>query len=110
MGLHDFAFKMLQVQNHPDFLQLLPHIELLNSSSILQNTSSVVTDQGSNKLFELYFATILMQIGSNLELEPPQIKKSRNPDIIIKIDNLKWGIASKALHSNKHLTFLNRLS
>lgn len=109
MGLRDLLIKIVKNHKHPSFRKIIPHLKLMNSSSVPQNTKSLITDQGSNKVFELFMAAICMQITENIELDDPNFSKGENPDIIAEIDNQKWGFACKVMHSSSIKTLWDRL-
>lgn len=104
-GIIDFVSQILKHKNHKDFNKLLPHLQLLNtSSSAVLTTKSRVTDEGNNKLFELYIALLCMAFSEDVDLDDPKNSKGDNPDIIVKYKDEKWAIACKALHSNNEKT------
>ncbi|MCW7490988.1 hypothetical protein [Leptospira meyeri] len=109
IGLHDIYTKISNVKTHRNYKDLKAHLNLLSNSSIPQNKKSLVTDSGSNKIFELYIALSCMKISKEILLDDPQNSQGDNPDIIFDFKNKKYGIACKALHSNKHQTLYNNL-
>jgi hypothetical protein len=109
-GLTEFIRKILKNQNNADFGQFIPHLHLLNESkSVSQTTKSKITDEGNNKLFELYVALLCMEIGDNLRLDNPKRSKGDNPDILFNLNGITWAIACKALHTRSELTLFDRI-
>jgi hypothetical protein len=108
LGLSDFVRKIVEVKDHPDFKSLLPHLSLLNNSSLLQNVRSPVTDQGSNKIFEAYIGALAMKVGHNVRLDHPEVSKGDNPDVLLSKDGLEWGLACKVMHSYSGKTMFER--
>ena len=99
LGLWMFLDKVITLQKHPDFGKLIPHLRLLNEGVISQNTKSPISDAVSNKIFELLFAFLCMEIGQDILLDSPSNSKGDNPDIIVTIDGLRWGFACKVPYS-----------
>lgn len=109
-GLIDFVSQILKHKNHKDFGKIVPHLQLLNTSSTsVLTTKSKVTDEGNNKLFELYIALLCMAFSDNVDLDDPKNSKGDNPDIIFDYKDEKWAIACKALHSNKERTLYDTI-
>lgn len=82
IGVHELASLLLQVETSPEFPALLPHLRLLNEGEALQNSRSGVTDQATNKLFELYMGAVALQCGQDLELDDPFQSSGANPDVL----------------------------
>ncbi len=79
-GIVDFVKKILKHRNHPDFTQLIPHLQLLNKASIATlTTKSKISDDGNNKLLELYIALLCMSFGTDIRLDNPNNSKGDNP-------------------------------
>lgn len=109
-GLVDFIHKILKHEEHSDFNQIIPHLQLLNDArSVPLTTLSGVTDSANNKLFELYVALLVMDFGTNLELESPEVSKGDNPDILFDYNGERWGIACKAIHSKNEKTLFDTI-
>lgn len=110
-GLGDILGKIISQKDSPDFNKLWPHIYLLLGDAIIaQNVWAPPEDQISNKIFELYVASMVMKIGVNLEMDDPvRSAGGENPDVIITIDGQKWGFACKVLHSDNPKTFVDNL-
>lgn len=109
-GIVDFVKQILKHKNHSDFKQIIPHLHLLNSASSSTLTSkSKITDDGNNKLMELYIALLCMSFATNVRLDDPKNSKGDNPDVMFEFNNKKWAIACKALHSTKEKTLYDTL-
>lgn len=109
IGLQEIVRKLLRHKWHPDFPQLVQHLRLLNECHPTQNTPAAVTDEGSNKSFELLFGLCSMDVGRNLVLDNPVVSTGDNPDILVDIEGVRWGFACKVLHSINSQTFFDNL-
>ncbi len=108
-ALYDLGLKVLSVQSHNDFKQLLPHLEKLNGCSVAQNEKSKITDQDANKIIELYVAALCMRFCKNISLDHPQSSAGDNPDVIAEIDGSNWGFACKTIHTKNSQTIYENL-
>lgn len=109
VGVHEIANLILSVKDHPSFPALLPHLELLNSGNALQMTKSHGADAATNKLFELFAATLAMHCGTAIEVDDPNYTDGKNPDVLFTAGGRRWGIACKVLHSTHPEGFLTHL-
>lgn len=102
LGFNDFIGKIFSLADHPDFKILLQHLKLMNVSSIPQTTKAI-TDDGSNKLFELYIAALCLHCFTDVDLESPggRSKKAKkdNPDVMFTFNNKSWAIACKVINT-----------
>jgi hypothetical protein len=104
-GIVDFVKQILKHKNHTDFNQIIPHLQLLNTSlTATLTTKSRVTDDGNNKLLELYIALLCMSFATNVRLDDPKNSKGDNPDIMFDFNNQRWAIACKAIHTKNEKT------
>ncbi len=85
MGFVDLAGKVVGVKDHPDFGQLVPHLEMLSKMTVLQNAASPVTDHAANKVIELYVACLAMTFGSNIALVPGDNQGERAASIRMRM-------------------------
>jgi hypothetical protein len=109
-GLVEIVRKILKQRNHPEFKQVIPHLELLNKSrSVPLTTISGVTDEANNKLFELYIGLLVMDFGANILLDDPKNAKGDNPDVLFDFQGKRWAIACKALHSKNEKTLYDTI-
>jgi hypothetical protein len=98
VGVHEIANAVLAVRDSPSFPSMLPHLRLLSEGSDLQDTPSRATDQVTNKLFELFAASLAMQCGTDVILDDPGSSIGDNPDVLATLGERRWGIACKVLH------------
>ena len=109
VGLWVFMNKLVRLQGHAGFKELVPHLSLLNSGNVPQNVHSPISDQASNKIFELLLALICLETGSDLELDNPHASRGNNPDVLSTILGKRWGFACKTLHSSSSKTLFDRV-
>lgn len=109
MGFNNFIEKVFPLLESEYVDSIKPHLELLNKSSIPQTIKAKVTDQGSNKLFELYTAALCYPEFNNISLDSPENSKGDNPDIMFDYNGKHWGIACKVLHSPKIKTIFDNI-
>lgn len=109
MGFNNFIEKTFPFINSEYIDRIKPHMELLNKSSIPQAVKSKITDQGSNKLFELYVASLCYPDFNNIRLDSPDNSKGNNPDIMFDYNGQCWSIACKVLHSPKTKTIFDNV-
>jgi hypothetical protein len=76
---------------------------------VVQNSRLLVSNETSNKIFELLFALVLVDVGSDLVLDHPFLAKGDNPDILVTIDSKRWGFAFKTVYSQSPKTFFDNL-
>jgi len=113
--LADIARKALRAESHADFKNLLLHLKLLlepgnfSQFSAIQASADAKEKETNNKVFELFVATILFQICSNLRFDDPINSEAGNPDVIGEYKKKHWGVACKVSHSENPLTFLDRV-
>lgn len=109
MGFVDLAGKVMGVKDHPDFGQLVPHLQMLSKTTVLQNAVSLVTDDAANKVIELYMACLAMTFGSSIALDHPVNSKGDNPDVMLDFRGHRWALALKTLHSRKPRTIYDNI-
>jgi hypothetical protein len=109
MGFVDLAGKVVGVKDHPDFGQLVPHLQMLSRTTVLQNAASTVTDDAANKVIELYVACLAMTFGSKVALDHPVNSKGDNPDVMLGFRGQRWALALKTLHSRKPRTIYDNI-
>jgi len=78
LGIWIFLQKIVRLKDSPDFAQLVPHLHLLNEGTVGQNTPILVCEDATNKIFELLFALCMLDIGTNVVLDPPDRSKGDN--------------------------------
>jgi len=94
-SLAEIATRLLAVQEHRSFPNLLPHLKLLNEGDPRQTGLGRPTDQASRKLFELFAAALAMDFAETVELEHPLLGSERNPDVALVYAQRRWGLACK---------------
>ncbi len=109
IGLTELGGLVLSVKNHPSFRSLLKHLALLNDGVALQNLPSPERDQATNKVFELWAATLAMHCGSDVELDDPFHSAGDNPDVLVTVSGRRWGIACKVIHTLQPESFIQNL-
>lgn len=109
MGFNNYIEKLFPILTSDYKDSIKPHLELLNNSSIPQTKKSRITDQGSNKLFELYMASLCYPQFQNIKLDSPKKSKGDNPDIMFEYKGRTWGIACKVLHTSKPQTIFDNV-
>jgi hypothetical protein len=109
IGLTELGGLLLSVRQHPSFPQLGKHLHLLNEGQALQNMPSSQLDAATNKVFELFVATLAMHCGKDVELDDPEKSRGDNPDVLATIDGRRWGLACKVLHSLHPESFIQNL-
>lgn len=102
LGFVDLAGKVMAVTDSPDAHQLVAHLRQLGAGSILQNRFSPVTDAVANKMVELYFGALAMQIGTDVVLDDPDHAKGDNPDVMLTFRAKRWALAMKTLSSMRN--------
>lgn len=110
LGIWVFMNKLVRLKDHSDFDQVIPHLALLNEGGVPQNVRSPVSDQASNKLFELLLALICMEQGEDIRLDDPNAAKGNNPDVLGTILTKRWGFACKTMYSSSPKTLYDRIS
>jgi hypothetical protein len=98
LGLIDIVKRVNLLCSHRDFQNLVPHLRLMNTSSVAQNVRAI-GDDGSNKLFELFMALVNLDIGKDVLIDDPGCATGRNPDVLSTFDGVCWGFACKVLNS-----------
>lgn len=111
VALGDTLRKVMQIEDHPCFDELWPHLLLLlGDGNIALNLWNPSTDADANKIFELYLALLLAPLTDQLELDDPvRSSGGKNPDVIAQLDGFRWAFACKVMHSPSPKTFLDRV-
>lgn len=109
LGFNNFIEKVFPIVNSEYIDRIKPHLELLNKSSIPLTKKAKITDQGSNKLFELYIASLCYPQFENIRIDSPDNSRGDNPDIMFDHNGQCWSIACKVLHSPKTQTICDNI-
>lgn len=108
IGFNELAGLVLSVADNHEFSRLVPHLRLLNRGMSIQNMPSPGVDQATNKVFELFAGIMALHCGANLALDDDKAQ-GQNPDVLITIDDRRWGIACKSLHGSNPEGFIGHL-
>ena len=108
IALGDILRKLENGARYPGFASLWPHINLLlENCNFAQNTSHSREDTDGDKVFELYTALLLLPLCSALEVDDPvHSAGGTNPDVIATLNDERWAIACKVMHTESPKTFL----
>lgn len=87
LAVHDLAAKVLRVKDHPDFPTLIPHLQLLALGAVHLTQEQPADADAYNKLVEVYWATLLMAMGTRVQLDHPKSSSGDNPDVIALDDS-----------------------
>jgi predicted transcriptional regulator YheO len=110
LGLTDLMTKIIKSSKHDNFASLIPYLKKINKHNAIQNSKTSVLDQYNNKLFELYIATLCLNIdGAALTIDDPDHSAGDNPDILVQINDRTWGFGCKTLHSEKPMTIFENI-
>lgn len=102
--------KMLSRQHHKTGLQaFVPHLNLLNTAKGVAQNVRVVSDEATNKVFELFVAMMCLGCGTDLILDDPKNAKGTNPDILVIINGRCWGFACKVIEGKSPLSWFELL-
>ncbi|NGZ04281.1 MAG: hypothetical protein CV090_14670 [Nitrospira sp. WS238] len=109
LGIWVFLRQIVRLKDHVSFPQFVPHLELLNKGTVVQNTRLPVCQEATNKIFELLFALALLDLSDEVVLDHPSSAKGDNPDILATIDGQCWGFACKTIYGSSGKTFYDNL-
>jgi len=106
-GIWIFLEKIVRLHNKPGFVQFLPHLHLLNKGTVVQNKPLQACEDATNKIFELLFALVLLDIGDDVVLAHPS--KGDNPDILATLMGRRWGFECKTVYGKSGKAFFDNL-
>ncbi len=109
LGIWAFLKKVVRLQNHGCFLQFVPHLNLLNKGTVAQNKPLRACQEATNKIFELLFALVLLDVSTDVVLDHPDLAKGDNPDILATIDGVCWGFACKTIYGPSGKTLFDNI-
>jgi hypothetical protein len=109
LGIWIFLQKVVRLQNHPSFPTFVPHLNLLNEGTVVQNKRLRASQDAANKIFELLFALVLLDLSPDVALADPDLEDTSNPDILATIHGQRWGFACKTVYGPSGKTFFDRL-
>lgn len=109
LGIWIFLKKVVRLQNHPCFPSFGPHLNLLNEGTVVQNKRLRASQDAANKIFELLFALILLDVSQDVALADPDVEDTTNPDILATIDGQRWGFACKVVYGDSGKALFDNL-
>lgn len=109
LGIWTFLKKIVRLQGHGCFHQFVPHLNLLNQGTVVQNKRVRACQEATNKIFELLFALVLLDLSNEVSLDHPNLAKGDNPDVMATIDGLCWGFACKTVYGASGKTLFDNL-
>lgn len=110
LGLWGFMLKIVRMQTLPGFHVIKSHLELLNKGKVPQNSRLPITDQASDKIFELLIALCALEAGEKLTVDDPNKSKGTNPDILVTMNGCRWGFACKVIYGKNPKTIYDNIS
>jgi len=108
IGLIHLAELIFRAQARGQIQTFIKHIELLPKCRFAQNDKAF-SDDGSNKIFELLIGLACSEIGHNVSMDDPVKSKGNNPDVLVTIDDRRWGFACKVLNGYNPQSMFDRL-
>ncbi len=109
-GWIDFVKLLIRAHREGRLAPFLAHLHLLNTAQgVAQNVRIPMSDEASNKLFELFIALACLPLSSNVILDNPHNAQGDNPDVLAVVDGRRWGFACKVLNGTSPLTMFERL-
>lgn len=109
LGIWTFLKKIVRLESHPGISQFAPHLALLNKGTVGQNKRAAVCQEATNKIFELLFALVLLDVSDEVILDHPSSAQGDNPDVLATIDGLCWGFACKTIYGASGKTFYDNI-
>lgn len=109
LGIWSFLKKIVRLEGHACFSQFVPHLALLNKGTVIQNKRATVCQEATNKIFELLFALVLLDVSDEVILDHPDLARGDNPDVLATIDGQCWGFACKTVYGASAKTFYDNL-
>lgn len=109
LGVWSFLRRIVRLKDHVCFPRFVPHLALLNKGMVVQNTRAPLCQEVTNKIFELLFALVLLDVSDEVILDHPLRAKGDNPDVLATIDGQCWGFACKTMYGSSGTTFYDNL-
>ena len=109
LGIWLFLKKIVRLEGHRCFSQFVPHLNLLNKGTVVQNKRAQLCEEATNKVFELLVALVLLDAGDEVFLDHPSLAEGDNPDVLATIDGRCWGFACKTIYGSSGKTFYDNL-
>ncbi|KPL04857.1 MAG: hypothetical protein AMK75_00365 [Planctomycetes bacterium SM23_65] len=108
IGLIHLARLVYRAKSRGCLQPFVNHLRLLPKWRFAQNDRAFF-DEGSNKVFELLFGLVCSEAGDGVVMDDPVRSKGKNPDVLVTIDNRRWGFACKVLSGYSGQTVYERL-
>ncbi len=110
VGFRHLARMIVKSEPLPGFDKMVPHLELLNRGSALQNTRATPNDPASNKLFELVVGLAALNMpGASVDMDHPENAKGNNPDVLATLSSKVWGFACKVPNGTADMSLFNNI-
>lgn len=109
LGIWVFLRQIVRLKDHVSFSTFVPHLTLLNKGTVVQNMRVQLSQEATNKIFELLFAVALLDLSDEVVLDHPSSAKGDNPDVLATIDGQCWGFACKTIYGSSGKTFYDNL-
>lgn len=109
LGIWIFLKKVVRLQGHPSFPQFVPHLKLLNHGTVVQNRRLRACQDATNKIFELLFALVMLDLSTEVLLAHPDLEDTSNPDILARTNGRLWGFACKTLYGQSGKALFDNL-
>lgn len=109
LGIWIFLQQIVRLQGHPSFPTFAPHLNLLNEGTVVQNKRLRSSQDATNKIFELLFALVLLDLSQDVALADPDLEDTSNPDILATIDGQRWGFACKVVYGDSGKALFDNL-
>jgi hypothetical protein len=74
-----------------------------------QNKRAALCQEATNKIFELLFALVLLDVSDEVILDHPALATGDNPDVLAMIEGQCWGFACKTIYGGSGKTFYDNL-
>ncbi|HWF59918.1 MAG TPA: hypothetical protein VN666_06375 [Nitrospira sp.] len=109
LGIWFFLKRIVRLEDHAGFPQFVPHLALLNKGTVVQNKRAPLCQEATNKIFELLFALVSLDVSEEVILDHPSSAKGDNPDVLATIGGQCWGFACKTIYGSSGKTFYDNL-
>lgn len=89
-GWIDFVKLLIRAHRARRLAPFLAHLRLLNTArAVAQNVRIPMSDESSNKLFELFVALACLPFSADVVLDDPNKAKGDNPDVLVVVDGIR---------------------
>jgi hypothetical protein len=99
VAFHDLAAKLLEVREHSQFPDLIPHLKILVEGAIHLTESPPAYPDGYNKLIEVYWASLCLSAGLGIELDHPKASDGRNRTSSVRLPHAARGTVTHSRRS-----------